>query len=70
MPTDKYDPVMDSRYSRGDWADDMINKCPDDWHLSWKEIMKKYGYVEPETNKHYNCARTCPTCKEKRVYGD
>jgi hypothetical protein len=41
-------------------------ECKDDWHLSWKNLCKKYGSAE-EADKHYNYAMTCPTCGEKRI---
>lgn len=45
----------------------MSEQCKDDWHLSRKEMLKKYG--EQEANKKYRFYRTfyrtCPSCGKK-----
>ena len=43
--------------------------CQDEWHLSWEEMIKKYGSDE-EARKRPGPFRTCPTCGEKKIYGD
>ena len=43
-------------------------KCKDEWHLGWEKLLLRYGPKGAE--EHYNPARTCPTCGEKKIYGD
>jgi hypothetical protein len=45
-----------------------LEKCQDDWHLTWKELIEKYG--SENADNHYKPYRTCLTCDEKKIYGD
>lgn len=47
---------------------EVIQECQDDWHLSWAELLMKYGPSQDEDM--YKPYRTCPTCGKKRIYGD
>ena len=58
-------------------------ECKDDWHLSYEKLARdaanKRGghrgfppapWDYEEADKRYDPARTCPTCGEKKIYGD
>lgn len=51
---------------------DLINvnakPCQNECHLDWKILVQKYG--EEEVDKIYKPYCSCPTCGEKRIYGD
>ena len=42
--------------------------CKDDWHLSYKELVEKYG--ANNSDNHYKPYRTCPSCGAKIIPGD
>ena len=46
----------------------VMKNCIDDWHLSWEQLVDKYGGEEADSQYRYY--RTCPTCGQRSDPGD